>query len=93
LLHLLLLHLLLLHLLLHVFVGVVQAIRLLSQLSARMPDIVHLLQPNFDDTAAVILRQGFAQVCCWLLGTVGVIQMLEGSTRLLEQMPQVAWSP
>jgi hypothetical protein len=45
--------------------GYVQAIRLLSQLSARMPDIVHLLQPNFDDTAAIILRQGFAQVGCF----------------------------
>jgi len=39
-----------------------QAIRLLSQLSARLPDMVHLLQPNFDDTAAIITRQGFAQV-------------------------------
>lgn len=42
--------------------NLLQAIRLLSQLSARMPDMVHLLQPNFDDTAAIIIRTGFAQV-------------------------------
>lgn len=39
-----------------------QAIRLLSQLAARLPDMVHLLQPHMDDTAAIIIRQGFAMV-------------------------------
>jgi hypothetical protein len=39
-----------------------QTIRLLSQLAARLPDIVGLLQPNYDDSAAIIIRQGLAQV-------------------------------
>jgi hypothetical protein len=42
---------------------VLQAIKLLGQLSSRLPDIVHLLQPNFDDSAVIIIRQGFAAVC------------------------------
>lgn len=45
-----------------VALAVLQVIRLLSQLAARLPDIVGLLQPNFDESAAVLIRQGFAQV-------------------------------
>lgn len=39
-----------------------QVIRLLGQLAARLPDLVSLLQPNFDESAAILIRQGFAQV-------------------------------
>lgn len=41
---------------------VLQVIKLLGQLSSRLPDIVHLLQPNYDDSAVIIIRQGFAAV-------------------------------
>jgi hypothetical protein len=40
-----------------------QVIELLGTLAARLPDLVSLLQPNFDDAAALLIRQGFAQVC------------------------------
>lgn len=39
-----------------------QVISLLSTLSARLPDIVHILQPNFDDSAVILIRDGFAHV-------------------------------
>jgi hypothetical protein len=42
-----------------------QVIKLLSQLAARLPDLVGLLQPNFDESAALLIRQGFAQVRVW----------------------------
>jgi len=38
-----------------------QAVKLMSQMAARLPDLVQLLQPNFDDTAALDIRRGCAQ--------------------------------
>jgi hypothetical protein len=49
---------------------VLQAIKLLGQLSSRLPDIVHLLQPNYDDSAVIIIRQGFAAVCDVMVTTL-----------------------
>jgi hypothetical protein len=38
-----------------------QAVKLLAQLASRLPNLVQLLQPNFDDSEALLLRQGCAQ--------------------------------
>ncbi|KAF6258705.1 hypothetical protein COO60DRAFT_1638930 [Scenedesmus sp. NREL 46B-D3] len=38
-----------------------EAVKLLAQLAARLPNLVQLLQPNFDDSEALLLRQGCAQ--------------------------------
>lgn len=35
-----------------------EAVKLLAQLAARLPNLVQLLQPNFDDSEALLLRQG-----------------------------------
>jgi hypothetical protein len=37
------------------------AVKLLAQLVSRLPNLVQLLQPNFDDSEALLLRQGCAQ--------------------------------
>lgn len=56
-----------------------QVIRLLTQVSGRLPDIVHLLQPNFDDTAAVIIRQGFAMVSVqYILNRIPIFSRVPG---------------
>lgn len=38
-----------------------QAVKLISQLAARLPNLVALLQPNFEDAGALAIRQGCAQ--------------------------------
>jgi hypothetical protein len=37
-----------------------QAVKLLAQMASRLPNLVQLLQPNFDDSEALLLRQGCA---------------------------------
>jgi hypothetical protein len=46
---------------LRLFFFVSQAVKLLAQLASRLPNLVQLLQPNFDDSEALLLRQGCAQ--------------------------------
>jgi hypothetical protein len=43
------------------FASPLQAVKLLAQLASRLPNLVQLLQPNFDDSEALLLRQGCAQ--------------------------------
>jgi hypothetical protein len=41
----------------------VQAVLLAQRLAVRLPALIELLQPSYDDSEVVALRQGYAQVC------------------------------
>jgi hypothetical protein len=49
-------------------VPMLQAIRFASHLASRLPHLVHLLQPDGNETAAIELRHGYASFLSIALG-------------------------